>query len=58
LNAEQRARQHYDDLTADEKIEAVCRMADSGYGDYSIASATGLAVEQIRRILGERASTS
>jgi hypothetical protein len=41
-------------LDADEQAEAINKLARSGMGDYSIASATGLAVEQIRAIIGTR----
>jgi uncharacterized protein YoaH (UPF0181 family) len=39
-------------LTHAEQIEAIRRLARSGMSDYGIASATQLAVEQVRRILG------
>jgi hypothetical protein len=39
-------------LTFDEQIAAIQRLAKSGVGADVIASATGMAVEQIRRILG------
>lgn len=51
---ERRRRQHWFSLTQAEQAAAVRRMADAGHGDYTIASASGLAVEQVRRILGER----
>lgn len=50
----QRARQYFDSLTAAEKAEAVRGMADEGHGDYVIAAATQLAVEQVRQLIGER----
>jgi hypothetical protein len=33
-------------------------MATEGFGDYEIAAACGLAVEQVRAILGERPEAS
>ena len=51
---DRRARLHFERLTRDEQISAVCRMADEGRGDYEIAAATRWAVEQVRAILGER----
>jgi len=37
----------------DEMRAAVQELASRGMSDHTIASATGLAVEQVRRILGE-----
>ena len=54
MNADKAARQHFDALSRDEKIRAVCRMAGSGYADYSIATATKLNVEMVRHILAMR----
>ena len=45
------ARQHFDALTQEEIAAAVRQMASGGYTDYTIASATGFAVEQVRLIL-------
>jgi len=53
---EQRARQHFEALTRDEQIEAVYRLADQGRGDHEIACATRWAVEEVRRVLGQRAA--
>jgi hypothetical protein len=47
---------YFELLTENERREAIARLARSGMSDYGISSATGLAVEQIRRILGERAN--
>ena len=41
-------------LTHDEQKAAIVRLAESGMRDTGIASATGLAVEQVREIIGER----
>jgi hypothetical protein len=43
-------------LNAEEQREAIHRLARSGMGDYSIASATRLSVEQIRKIIAEKNS--
>jgi hypothetical protein len=37
---------------------AVCNMADEGFSDDVIAHASGLAIEQVRRIIGERKDSS
>lgn len=39
--------------TRDEMRVAVHELANRGMIDYGIAAATGLAVEQVRRVLGE-----
>jgi len=44
---------HFEMLTPDEQRAAICRLAKAGFSDHGVASATGLAVEQIRQILGE-----
>lgn len=54
MNADKAARQHFDALSRVEKIQAICRLADFGHSDYSIATATKLSVEMIRKILAER----
>ena len=54
MNADKAARQHFVVLNRDEKIQAICRMAVTGYADYSIAAATRLNVEMVRHILGKR----
>ena len=54
MNADKAARQHFDALSRDEEIQAICRMADTGYSDYSIATATKLSVEMVRQILAKR----
>lgn len=51
MNADKAARQHFVVLSRDEKIQAICRMAVTGYADYSIAAATRLSVEMVRHIL-------
>ena len=54
MNADKAGRQHFVVLAPDEKNQAICRMADIGYSDYSIAAATKLNVEMVRHILGKR----
>jgi len=46
------ARLHFHALSREEQAEAIRGMAASGQGEYTIARATGLAVEQIRNMLG------
>lgn len=48
------ARKHFDALSRDEEIQAIYRMADTGYSHFSIATATKLNVEMVRRILAKR----
>lgn len=38
-------------LTPEQQLESVRRLSRSGLGDYSIAAASGLSVEQVRRVL-------
>jgi 2-iminoacetate synthase ThiH len=45
---------HFAVLSAGEQHEAIHKLARSGMGDYSIAAATRLSVEMVRKILGER----
>lgn len=42
--------------TQDEMRAAVCEMAARGMTDHTIAQASGLSVEMVRRMLGERHS--
>jgi hypothetical protein len=48
---------HFDTLTRQEQAEAIHRLAREGWSEYGIASATQLAIEQIRHVLGERNKT-
>jgi hypothetical protein len=43
-------------LSQSEQCAAIRRMAAIGMSDYTIASATRLSVEQIRQIIGDRAT--
>jgi hypothetical protein len=47
----QRELRHFLLLDHDQQAQAVRRLAASGLRDYTIATATGLTVEQVRRIL-------
>lgn len=53
-----RARHHFVELSRQQVAAAIRRMATEGFGDYEIAAACGLAVEQVRAILGERPEAS
>ena len=46
---------HFLLLTVTEQAEAIKRMAASGWSEYTIAAASRLSVEQVRRVLAERA---
>jgi hypothetical protein len=41
-------------LDQDEQRAAIRRLAASGFSDYGVSAATGLAVEQVRAIIGEK----
>jgi hypothetical protein len=45
---------HFLLLERREQEAAVRRMAAAGMGDYGVAAATGLSVEQVRRVLAQR----
>jgi hypothetical protein len=49
------SRVYFHALPRVEQEAAIRRLAASGQGAYSIAAATGLSVEQIRRVLEEEA---
>ena len=51
LNAAALARLHFNVLDQGAKVSAIRRLAASGQSDTTIAAATGLSVEMIRRIL-------
>ena len=48
------ARMHFHALSSQEQAQAIRRLAASGQGEHTIAHATGLSVEQIRRVLAEQ----
>jgi hypothetical protein len=56
MSAERRGQElhHWLTLSAEQQHAAIKNLSDSGFGDYAISSATGIAVEQVRRILGSR----
>jgi hypothetical protein len=47
---------HFHKLTRQEQAQAIHRLAAEGWSDYGISHATQLAIEQVRRVLGERSS--
>jgi hypothetical protein len=47
-------RRYFEMLDRQEQAAAIRRLAASRMSDYGIAAATGLAVEQVRRVLAER----
>lgn len=46
---------HFHTLDREGQAAAIHRLATLGYSDYGIAQATRLAVEQVRRVLADRA---
>jgi DNA invertase Pin-like site-specific DNA recombinase len=48
------AREHLHALNQAERAAAIRRLATEGMSDRGIASATGLSVEQVRRVLAEQ----
>jgi DNA-directed RNA polymerase specialized sigma24 family protein len=56
LHHRQRELRHFLLLDHEQQREAIQRLAMSGMSDHTIAAATALSVEQVRIILGERAS--
>ncbi|MGO9267668.1 MAG: hypothetical protein ACLQBA_22755 [Candidatus Binataceae bacterium] len=50
----EREMHHFLMLTADEQRAAIVKLAAAGMSDHTIASASGLAVEMVRKILGEQ----
>jgi hypothetical protein len=46
---------HFRELTFQERKAAIVTLAADGMSDYGISAATGIAVEQVRAIIGERA---
>jgi hypothetical protein len=45
---------HFRALHRDQQLEAIRRLANAGQSEHTIAGATGLSVEMIRRILAEQ----
>lgn len=54
----EREMRHFLLLSADEQRAAIVKLAASGMSDYGIASASGLAVEQVRQIIGQERAKS
>jgi hypothetical protein len=50
------ARMHFHALDREQQAEAIRRLAAAGQGEHTIAHATGLSVEMIRRVLAEQAA--
>lgn len=48
------AHHHFHAMPHDQQVQAIRRLAAAGQGDQTIARATGLSVEQIRRLMAER----
>jgi hypothetical protein len=46
---------HFHTLTREEQAQAIRQLARDGYSDYGISAATQLAIEQVRRVLGDAA---
>jgi hypothetical protein len=46
--------QHFASLDREAQAAAIRRLVAVGYGEHTVAHATGLSVEQIRRVMGER----
>jgi hypothetical protein len=44
---------HFHTLDRVQQAEAIRRLSDDGLGERTIAQATGLTVEMVRRIIGE-----
>jgi DNA invertase Pin-like site-specific DNA recombinase len=53
---EERRRANFGLLDAENQAAAIRRMKSQGHGDVTIATATGLSVEFIRRVLNESSS--
>lgn len=51
---DQAASRDFHSLDHEQQLHAVRNMARAGLGDHTIASATGLSVEMVRRFLAEQ----
>jgi len=51
------ARMHFHALDREQQSQAIRRLAAAGLGEHTIAHATGVSVEQIRRELAEQVGT-
>lgn len=54
LDAAALSRLHFNVLDHEQQRQAIARLAATGMSDYGISHATGLAVEQVRRVLAEQ----
>jgi hypothetical protein len=52
------SRLHFLALDREQQAQAIGRLAATGMTDYDISHATSLAVEMVRRILGEQGRTA
>ncbi len=50
----ERELRHFMLLDENERRRAIHRLADSGFSDYAIASASALSVEMVRKVLADR----
>jgi hypothetical protein len=55
LDLDALSKLHFHTLSTQEQQQAIRRMASDGQGDSTIAMATGLSREMVRKIIGERA---
>lgn len=53
---DRRAREHFDSLSREQATRAIVRMHREGYSPHTIAAATRLTVEEIRRVLADIAA--
>lgn len=58
LSYDVHARDHFHAMPADQQHGAIRCLAAAGHSDYTIANATGLSVEMVRRLLSEREARS
>ena len=52
-NLDEASIRNFRALSRDEQVTVIRQMAASGWGDYGLAAATRLSVEQIRQVLAE-----
>lgn len=52
------AQHHFHAMPHDQQTQAIRRLAVAGHGDHTIARATGLSVEMVRRLLAEHEARS
>lgn len=54
LSHDLQAHHHFRAMPHDQQVQAIRRLAAAGQGDHTIARATGLSVEMVRRVLAEQ----